>query len=128
MDSKWESQHSQMRKLLESLRQHERVTFRSEAVPILLSDFLSGVYQHFVAERLALSTVFESDEERAAYDDHYQTVLEEISEIQCGLIKHQDMTVASVLPRMERWISAHESLHSHQRLLHPVVGDFHGDR
>lgn len=117
MEVKWRSQHLQMRRRLESLRLHSGLTFRSEEVPTLLSDFLNDVHQHFSTERLALSTACESDEEKAAYEAHYQSVLEEISEIQYSLITHQDMTVASVLPQMERWVSIHENLHSHQRLL-----------
>lgn len=108
-----EKQHADMRGLLEKLRTYTHLTFRSEEVPNLLSEFLKQVYQHFKSEREALLTVLENDHDRLAYNAHYLAVLEEIAEIQFCLILDQDMPVAQVLPRMEDWIASHEKLHSH---------------
>lgn len=116
MEFKLENQHASMREMLERLRLYENLTFRSEKVPTLLSDFLLCVYQHFKSERTALASVLESKEEKAAYDEHYLSVLEDISEIQFGLILNQDMSVATVLPKMASWVASHENLHSHLRL------------
>jgi len=105
-----------MRELLKRLSSYKELTFRSETIPTLLSDFLLHVHQHFTSERAALSSMFESDEDKAAYSAHYFSVLEEISDIQFDLICNQDMMVAVVLPRMAEWIDCHENLHSHMRL------------
>lgn len=117
MEANLVRQHAAMHEMLELLTSYKELTFRSELVPTLLSDFLLQVYQHFKSERAALSSVFESDDEKAAYDAHYLSVLEEISDIQFALIRNQDMQVAAVLPRMTEWVERHENLHSHLRLL-----------
>ena len=108
-----ESQHAEMRQMLEQLRQYENLTFRSEKVPLLLSEFLFCVYQHFKSERTDLASAFESEEDKAAYDAHYLSVLESISEILFALILNQDTKFATVLPQMENWVVSHEALHSH---------------
>lgn len=113
MEAGLKKQHADMRALLETLRASTHQTFRSEEVPILLSEFLRQVYQHFKTEREALATVLEGEDDRLAYDAHYLAVLEEIAEIQFSLIRNQDLPVARVLPRMEDWVDAHEKLHSH---------------
>lgn len=116
MEENLSRQHAAMHEMLERLNSYKELTFRSEVVPALLSDFLLKVYQHFKSERAALSSVLESDEEKAAYDAHYLSVLEEISDIQVALLRNQDMQVAAVLPQMADWIERHENLHSHLRL------------
>lgn len=116
MEQNLEHEHAQMRKLLDELRTIKDLTFRSEQVPALLAEYLRQVYQHFKSEKRALSAIFESEEDKAAYEAHYVVILEEISEIQFDLISFQDMPVAAVLPKMEAWIADHESLHSHLQL------------
>ncbi|MEY2633066.1 MAG: hypothetical protein RIR00_1720 [Pseudomonadota bacterium] len=116
MEENLARQHAAMREMLDRLNSFKELTFRSEIIPTLLSDFLFQVCQHFKSERAALSSVFESDEEKTTYDAHYLYVLEEISDIQFGLLFNQDMRVAAVLPRMAEWVDRHENLHSHLRL------------
>ena len=50
MEAKLEQQHAEMREMLKQLRSYGELTFRSEKVPVLLSDFLLRVYQHFKSE------------------------------------------------------------------------------
>ena len=116
MEANLVHQHAAMHEMLELLTSYKELTFRSEMVPTLLSDFLLQVYQHFKSERAALSSVLESDDEKATYDAHYLSVLEEISDIQFALIRNQDMQVAAVLSRMTEWVERHENLHSHLHL------------
>ena len=83
---------------------------------MLLSDFLLQVLQHFKTEKVALSSVYESESDKAGYEAHYISVLEEIADIQFDLINNQGMLVSSVLPKMADWVDTHEKLHSHTRL------------
>lgn len=116
MNEALQMQHAEMREMLETLGSYKNLTFRAEKVPSLLSEFLLRVYQHFKSERQALSSIIESAVDKAEYDRHYISVLEDISEIQFNLMWNQDLSVSDVLPRMTGRVTRHEGLHSHLRL------------